>query len=125
MPLTDAGITHIADASIGAAVTAFNNANAYLGVGNSATAFNATQTDLIGASKFRQAMESTYPSRALLVVTFRSLIGTADGNYAWEEWGLFNAAAAGTMLVREVSSLGTKTSAQSWQLTVEVTFNNP
>ena len=31
---------------------------------------------------------------------------------------MFNAAAAGTMLNRKVTSLGTKTSAATWQLTV-------
>ena len=126
MPLTDAGITHITQATIGEAVTDFNNANAALGVGDSNTAFAKAQTDLQAATnKLRKAMEATYPSRSSLVVTARSLFGTGDANWAWEEWGFFNNTSGGTMLVREVTSLGTKTSAQSWQLTVDITFNNP
>ena len=54
-------------------------------------------------------------------MTWRATFGTSDANWAWQEWGVFNAAAAGTMLNRKVTSLGTKTSAATWQLTVSVT----
>lgn len=123
MAMTNAYRDFIAQQSIGEAVTAFNNANAYLGVGDSATAFAATQTDLQAATnKLRKAMEATYPTRAANVLTFRSLFGTGDANFAWQEWGVFNAASAGTMMSRKVESLGTKTSAQSWQLTTTITI---
>lgn len=122
MALTNAGRDFIAQDIIGESVTEFNNANAHLGVGDSNTAFAATQTDLQAASnKVRQAMEATYPQRATNVLTFRSLFGTGAANFAWEEWGTFNAASSGTMLNRKVESLGTKTSAQSWQFTVTLT----
>lgn len=122
MALTNAGRNHIASAIIGGAVTAFNNANAYIGVGDSTTVFAAGQTDLqAGANKTRKAMEATYPTIATNVLTFRSLFATGDANYAWEEWGVFNAAAAGTMLNRKVEALGTKTAAQTWQITVDLT----
>ena len=125
MGLTNAGRNHIADAIIdNGPPTPFDNTNAYLGVGDSATAFAAAQTDLQAATnKLRKAMEATYPQIATNVLTFRSLFGTADANWAWEEWALFNAAAAGTMLCRKVESLGTKTSAQSWQLTATITVS--
>lgn len=126
MPLTDAGRNLIAQAVVGEAVTAFDNSNAYIGVGDSSTAFAAGQTDLQAATnKLRKAMEATYPQRATNVLTFRSLFATGDANFAWNEWGVFNAASAGVMLNRKVESLGTKTSAQSWQMTVTVTINNP
>lgn len=124
MGMTNAMRDFIAQQSIGEAVTAFNNANAYIGVGDSSTAFDAAQTDLQAASnKLRKAMEATYPQRTANAVDFRSLFGTAEANFAWAEWGVFNAAAAGTMMNRKVEALGTKTSAQSWQLTVTNTFN--
>lgn len=114
----------IADAiSGGSTYTKFNNANAYLGVGNSTTAHNAAQTDLQGASKTRKAQDATYPQRATNVLTYRSTFGTADANHAWDEWGLFNDPAAGQMMLREVEALGTKTSSATWQLTVALTFN--
>ncbi len=47
---------------IGTGVTAFDNGNAYLGVGDSSTAAAATQTDLVAATnKHREAMDATYP----------------------------------------------------------------
>lgn len=126
MALTNAGRNHITQAVAGEAVTAFNNANAYIGVGDSATAFAAAQTDLQAASnKLRKAMDATYPQRATNVLTFRSTFATGEANFAWQEWGVFNGSSGGTMLNRKVESLGTKTSAQSWQMTVDLTINNP
>jgi len=125
MPLTDAGRNFLAQ-SIMEAVTLFNNANAYLGVGDSSTAFAASQTDLVAATnKLRKAMDATYPQRTTNVITARSTFATGDANFAWNEVGYFNAAAAGTMLNRKAQSLGTKTSAQSWELTATITLNNP
>lgn len=124
MPLTNAGRDDIAKALVADSFTAFSNANARIGVGDSNTAFAVGQTDLQAASnKFRKAMEATYPSRAGNVLTFRSLFATGDANFAWEEWGVFNAGSGGTMLSRKVEALGTKTSAQSWQMTVDLTVN--
>ena len=115
-----------ASLTVGAGGTTFNNANAYIGVGDSTTAFAATQTDLVAATnKLRKAMDATYPQVAANVMTFRSTFATGDANWAWQEWGVFNAASAGTMLNRKVESLGTKTSAQTWQLTVTVTTTVP
>ena len=123
MPLVDSGRNHLVQAGIGAAVTPFNNANSYIGVGDSTTAHAAGQTDLVAATnKLRKAMDATYPSGAANVITFRSTFGTGDANFAWQEWGVFNAAAAGTMLNRKVESLGTKTNTQTWQFTVTLTF---
>lgn len=126
MALTDAGRDLIANAIIGAAYTTFSNANARLGVGDSATVFAKAQTDLQAASnKLRKAMDATFPTQVTNVLTFRSTFTTAEANFTWAEWGVFNAGAAGTMLSRKVEALGTKTAAQSWQLTVDLTVGNP
>ena len=122
MALTNAARDLIAQALIGEAFTSFANANARIGVGDSSAAFGASQTDLqASTNKLRKAMEAASPTRAGNALTFRSIFGTSEGNFAWNEWGVFNAASAGTMLNRIVASLGTKTSAQSWQFTVTVT----
>ena len=124
MAMTTVGRDYIAQALVGEAFTAFNNANARIGVGDSSTAFAAGQADLQAtANKLRKAMDATYPQRATNVLTFRATFGTAEANFAWNEWGVFNAAAAGQMLNRKVEALGTKTSAQTWQLTVDLTLN--
>lgn len=122
MPITDAGRNAMVQAAIGAAGTPFNNANSYIGVGDSTAAFAAAQTDLQAATnKLRKAMDATYPQGAANVITFRSTFATTDANFAWQEWGVFNAASGGTMLNRKVESLGTKTNTQTWQFTVTLT----
>jgi len=128
MALTNAGRNLIASAIVGAAYTTFANANAYIGVGDSTTAFNATQTDLQASSnKFYQLMDSTYPSVSAQTATFRSTFGTSDGNYAWQEWVIDvgtanNSTGVAPALNRRVVSLGTKASG-SWTLTVTITIS--
>lgn len=125
MGLTNAARDAIATAIVTGAlgVTTFNNANSYIGVGDSTTAYANTQTDLVAATnKFRKAMDATYPQQATNVLTFRSTFALADANFAWNEWGVFNAAAAGTMLNRKQEALGTKANTQSWQFTVTLTL---
>jgi hypothetical protein len=105
----------------------YTNALAALGVGDSATAFNATQTNLQGAvvttDRIRKAMNATFPSVATNVATFQSTFATGEANFVWNEWAIFNNVtdASGTMLNRSVANLGTKTSASAWQLTVTLT----
>lgn len=125
-PLTNAGRDHFATDLVGSSVIEFDNANAHLGVGDDATAFAKAQTDLIG-TKFRRPMEASFPDvpSAANIITFRALFGTSEANFAWEEWGIFHQLSGGTMLSRKVESLGTKTAAQSFQLTVTITVDNP
>ena len=122
MALENAGRDIIAQMVIGETVTAYDEANAHIGVGDSADPFDAVDTDLQAAvNKMRKAMVATWPKRTVNALEFRSLFATGDANWAWEEWGVFNAAAAETMLNRKAEPLGTKTSAQSWQMTVTLT----
>ncbi len=116
------------------AVTAFDNTNARIGVGDSATAEAATQTDLQAATnKTRKAMDATYPTHTDSTAVgardmiFRSTFLTGEANYVWAEWAIFNGtlttgvAAGGRMLNRKVQALGTKASG-SWQLTLTLTL---
>lgn len=124
MGMTNAFRDFIAAGVIGETVTEFDNANAHIGVGDSSTAFAATQTDLqASTNKLRKGMDAGYPQRSGNVLTFRATFGTSEANFAWQEWGVFNASSGGTMMNRKVESLGTKTSAQSWQFTVQNTIN--
>ena len=121
MALTAAGVNFLSQAAIGQG-TPFSNANARIGVGNGTTAFTASQTDLQGASKLRKTMDSGYPSVTPPVVTFRSTFSQSEANFAWNEWGIFNAATGGVMLNRVVESNGTKQNNQTWVLEVAITF---
>jgi hypothetical protein len=118
-------------ATAGQALTFFNNTQAAIGVGDSSTAAAATQTDLqASTNKLRKAMDATYPQHSdgttsgAASCVFRSTFGTSDANYAWAEWAVFNSATAATgrMLQRKVESLGTKTSAATWTLTLTLTL---
>lgn len=119
----------------GQALTYFNNANAAIGVGDSTTAAADTQTNLQGAvvttDRIRVGMDATYPlhtdttgTAGSKSITFRSTFGTSVANFAWNEWGVFNSAtdATGRMLNRKVESLGTKTSAATWVLTITLSL---
>ena len=119
--LMNAGITALLTLLIGGGGTTFAAANCYLGVGNSSTAAAATQTDLLGTSKERVAADTV--TRASQTVTFVATFGSSVGNFAWEEFGVFNAAAAGTMLSRKVSALGTKASGSTWVLTITLVIS--
>lgn len=104
--------------------TAYNNANAQLGVGDSNAAEAATQTDLqASTNKTWKGMETSYPSRSAQTVTFRSVFGSSDANYAWNEFSVRNGATADKNLNRKVSAQGTKASGQTWTLDLQITLS--
>lgn len=104
--------------------TTYSNANAQLGVGDSSTAESATQTDLqASTNKTWKAMESGYPSRSNQTVTFRSVFGSSDANYSWQEFSVRNGATADKNLNRKVSAQGTKASGQTWTLDLSITVS--
>lgn len=121
MALTTAGINYLAQAAIGQGVI-FNNANAKIGVGDGTTAFAVSQTDLQGTNKVRKGMDADYPTSTPPVATFRATFNPSEANFAWNEWGIFNASSGGVMLSRVVESNGTKQSNQTWVLEVAITF---
>lgn len=105
--------------------TAFSNANANLGVGDSNAAPAVGQTDLQAASnKLRVAMNATYPNAPVNgLEQWQSDFTGAQANFSWQEFAVFNAAAAGVMLDRAISNQGTKTSGQTWRLTFSFTLS--
>lgn len=124
MALTNAGRDFISQVIINdGSPVFFNNTNSHIGVGDSTTAFTASQTDLQASSnKARKGMEATFPTRTNNQLVFKSSFGTTDANFAWQEWGVFNASSGGVMLNRKVESLGSKNGG-NWLLTVTLTIN--
>lgn len=122
--LVNAGINALWNLGIGAGGSAFNNANSYLGVGDSSTAAAAAQTDLQAATnKLRKAMNGGFPTAGTLQkASWQADFTGSEANYAWAEFAVFNASVAGTMLNRKVSAQGTKVSGQTWRLTLEITL---
>lgn len=133
--LTTAGLTRITSLITAAGGQGATNTSARLGVGNSATAAVVGQTDLQAsagaANRWFQTMDATFPSTSAGVITFKSTVGTADGNFAWAEWCVdigtptvsTGTTVNATMLNRAVQSLGTKTSAGTWALTATITLS--
>jgi hypothetical protein len=123
--LLNEGIQLLEDLLIGAGGTAYNNASAYLGVGDSSTAESAAHTGLQAATnKTYKAMQASYPSRASQTITWRSVFASGDANYAWNEFTIVNASTdSGTNLNRKVSSQGTKASGQTWTLDMTLTIS--
>lgn len=124
--LLNEGIGELWDLSCGLGTpTAFSNANAHLGVGDSSTAESAAHTGLqASTNKVYKAMESGYPSRSGQTVTWRSVFGSSEGNFAWNEFTVANGNSDGAdNLNRKVSSQGTKASGQTWTLDLAITFS--
>lgn len=130
--LVNQGIQRFEDLLIAVAVQGYDNTHCRLGVGNSATAAGATDTDLTAAagSGNRQfvVMDATFPSRASQTLSFKATHTTGLSNFAWQEWMIDNGTANGTTVTanalnHKVTSLGTKTSAASWAFTVTVVLS--
>lgn len=129
--LLNAGIAHMLDQTHGATTDPLNNANTRLGVGNSATAEAATQTDLQAAAgaanRQFKLMNATFPSRSAQTESYQSDYTSGEANFIWNEWGVDNGNATGTtvvapMLNRKVASLGTKATG-TWTLTATLTIS--
>lgn len=104
--------------------TKWDNSNARLGVGDSNAAENASQTGLQAATnKTFKAMDATYPQRSNQTAEWRATFGSAEANYAWEEYTVVNAASdTGKNLNRKISSKGTKSSGETWTLSLQITL---
>ena len=118
--MVDGGIDRLLLLLVGGGGTAYNNANAHLGVGDSAVAWATTQTDLQAATnRLRKGMNATFPQTGTKRQTFRSDFLTGEANWVWNEWCIANAVSGTTSLLsRKVEPLGTKVSG-TWTLTAE------
>lgn len=124
---------NLGTATAGQAKTFLTNPNAAIGVGDSSAVAVATHNDLQAATnKLRKACDPGFPSHtdgtalANNTITFRSVFGTAEANWAWNEAGVFNSptAATGRMVNRKVQAMGTKTSTASWQITFDLSVTS-
>jgi hypothetical protein len=124
--LLNEGINELWTLVAGTGGAKFDNANAYMGVGDSATAADATQTGLQAAvNKLYKAMDTSYPTYgSSQKVTHRSTFGSGDANFVWNEITVANGGSdASKNLNRKVQSMGTKASGTSWVATQEVTLS--
>jgi hypothetical protein len=107
-----------------ATITKWDSTNARLGVGDSNAAEDATQTGLQGMNKTFKAMDTGYPVRTNQTVEWRGTFGPAEANYHWYEFTVVNAPDdTGKNLNRKVADKGTKSSGESWTLSLQITFS--
>lgn len=120
--LLNVGIDEMWDLIVGDSANHFNNASAQIGVGDSNTAANATQTDLqASTNKTYKGMETGYPTSTTQKATFKASFGASDANYTWNEW-VVKQSTSGKCLNRKVDALGTKSSG-TWTLEVSITLS--
>jgi len=139
--LTRQGLRRIMDRLAGTASNqALDATHCRIGVGNGSTAFANTDTDLSAAAGSGNRQFELVDSAPAVgtgassgVLTFVATFETGDANFAWSEWGIDGGTADGTtvtsegnttpgLINRKVTSLGTKTSAAAWTLTVTITI---
>ena len=109
--------------------TPFDDTNAYIGVGDDATAASATQTGLQAvddpAHKLYKAMDGGFPTFGTdQKATWRATFGSSEANFAWNEITVANGNSdAATNLNRLVQYMGTKVSPGVWQVSLEITLS--
>ena len=127
MPLIRGARDRIAGLIVGAETCHWGDAKATIWVATSTAAHSAVSTWFGSATSptFTATMESGFPARSANILQFQGVFSTAQANFQWEQWGINTATASGGGQLLNIAAqqdLGTKTSAQSWQLTACVTI---
>ena len=127
--LLNEGINELWSLVAGTGGVKFDAGNAYIGVGDDATAADPTDTALKGAAnagthKLYVAMDGSYPTYGTSQkTTWRSTFTTAQANFHWQEITVANGDADDhDNLNRKVQDMGTKASGSTWIPTLEVTL---
>lgn len=121
--LLNEGITNIFNLIALTGGTKWDNANAYLGVGDGTALEAPTQTGLQGANKTYKKVDSGYPSVSDQTITWQATFGPTEGNHGWKEFTLANGNSdSATNLNRKTSDQGTKVSGQVWELRMSLTL---
>ena len=117
------GINEIWALVIGQSSNAFNAASATIGIGDSAMASVAGQSDLQAVSnKTYKGMTSGYPLPSNGAVQFQAIFDTADANYTWNEFVIRQSSSL-ICIDRGVQALGTKVAGTKWTATVTLSIS--
>ncbi|MEM3612748.1 MAG: hypothetical protein QXQ85_02850, partial [Candidatus Bathyarchaeia archaeon] len=83
------GMNEMWNLILGIGGTAYNSANAYIGVGDSTTAESENQTGLTGTNKYYKGMASGYPKGPSEAgdkkAIFRAIFASGEAEFAWNE----------------------------------------
>ncbi len=122
--LANGGINELWTLVCAATGIRFDNTNAYLITGTGVGAAAAADVEGTFTAGVAKGMEAGYPTYGTLQkATWRALFGAGDANQAWNEFGVMNASTGEQLLNRLVSTQGTKTAGQVWQLTFTITLS--
>ncbi|MDR3709940.1 MAG: hypothetical protein P4L33_16715 [Capsulimonadaceae bacterium] len=117
----DAGITELWNVLTGGSTNLWSHVNCQIGIGDSSTAFAATQTGLQASTNlYWQAVDTGFPTVSGQSITFQATIGATSALYTWNEMAIKNAA-SGVVLNRVVQNQGTKSGSNVWTAQVTVT----
>ena len=115
--------------------TKFSATVGRIGVGDSSTAAAYAQTDLQASTNKYYQLVSGAPAIATgsapATLTFTAVFGSANGNFAWQEFISDEGTASNagpvvaTCLNRGVSAQGTKAAGQTWTATETISFGFP
>jgi len=95
---------------------------AEIGVGDSTTAEDPTQTDLLGVNTYYKGMDSGYPTITNQTVTFRATFGPNEANFAWNEFTVRHSVTL-INLNRKVEAKGTKSLGETWIVELSITLS--
>lgn len=131
--LTTAGVTRVVALLNGAGGTAVTTTTARVGVGNGAGTAAVGDTDLsASAGSGNRWFQTCTVSIAAGVLTAAATFASADGNFAWNEWGIdvgtatvTSSAVVAALLLNHKTSIaqGTKASGQVWTATATITLS--
>lgn len=116
------GINELWTLVAGTGATLFDHSHAYIGVGDTATAADASQTGLLASTnKQYNAMDTSYPTYgSSQKVTHRATFASGDANFHWQEITVANGNSdASKNLNRKVQDMGTKAAGTAWVATLD------
>lgn len=129
--LTTAGLTRITSLITGGGGQAASQTATRIGVGDGAGSAVVGDTNLGGTNKYFNILDSA-PAVSGGVITFVATFASANGNFAWNEWGIdigtptvtSGTTVNATLLNHKTSAaLGTKASGASWAFTATITLS--
>ena len=131
--VTNAGYSRIGNLFTNQGATqAFDATHCRIGAGDGSTAVAYTDTDLSAAAgsthRWFQLVSGAFTIGGTRTWTVAATFGTADGNFAWNEFGIDQGTASGNtvtaiLLNHALSSQGTKASGQTWTATATITWS--
>ncbi|MFG1683519.1 hypothetical protein ACGFNP_25345 [Nonomuraea sp. NPDC049269] len=135
--VTTAGLSRLTSLLIAGGGQAITNTSARIGVGNATSPAAAVGDTNLSASagsanRWFQIMDASYPQVSAGVLTLKATLGTADGNFAWNEFGIdigtptvASGATVNATLFNHKTSIaqGTKVAGQTWAATATCTFS--